>query len=297
MTVLARLFFFAAMVALATPSFAQTDPVVAKVNGAEIRQSDLAAAEEDLGAQAAQLAQMPADAKREYLIGYVTDMMLVSKAAEAKKIGDTPEFKKKLALMRTKLLTESFLEQQAKAAATDAEMKKVYDEAIKQVTPEEEVSARHILIRADSSDEKAVKDAETKIKAVAERIKKGEDFAKVAGEVTEDPSGKTNGGDLGFFTKEHMVPEFADVAYKLDKGQVSDPVKTQFGWHIIKVDDKRKKPAPTFEQVKDQVASFVVRKAQAEMITKLRADAKVEKFDKDGKLIPAEAAKPAEPKK
>jgi peptidyl-prolyl cis-trans isomerase C len=94
-----------------------------------------------------------------------------------------------------------------------------------------------------------------------------------------------------------MVPEFAEVAYKLDKGQLSDPVKTQFGWHIIKVDDKRKKPAPTFEQVKDQVETFVVRKAQTELIQKLRAEAKVEKFDKDGKLMPAAETKPAEPKK
>ena len=87
-------------------------------------------------------------------------------------------------------------------------------------------------------------------------------------------------GDLGYFTKEQMVPEFAEVAFKLDKGQLSDPVKSQFGWHIIKVEDKRKKPAPDFAQVKDQVETYVQRKAQADFITKLREGAKVERLDK-----------------
>jgi len=173
-------------------------------------------------------------------------------------------------------------------------MRKVYDDAIKQVPPEEEVHARHILIRAAAGDDKAGKAAEDKIKTVIDRIKKGEDFAKVATEVTEDPSGKANGGDLGFFTKEQMVPEFADVAFGLDKGKISEPVKTQFGWHVIKVEDKRQKPAPAFEEVKPQIEAFVARKAQAELVTKLRETAKVEKFYK------VEAApdedKPAAPK-
>ena len=77
-----------------------------------------------------------------------------------------------------------------------------------------------------------------------------------------------------------MVPEFAEVAFKLEKGQLSEPIKTQFGWHIIKVEDKRKKPAPDFAQVKDQVETYVMRKAQAEFITKLRQGAKIERLDK-----------------
>ena len=109
----------------------------------------------------------------------------------------------------------------------------------------------------------------------------------MAGEVTEDPSGKANGGDLGYFTKEQMVPEFSEAAFKLDKGQISDPVKTQFGWHVIKVEDKRVKPAPKFEDVKPQIENYVARKAQAELVTKLRADAKIERMDKP-------AAKPEE---
>ncbi len=280
MTALARLAVLAAFLALVAPAFAEDDPVVAKVNGAEIRQSDLTAAEEDLGQNAAQI---PPDAKREYLTTYVADMMLVAKAAEDKKVGDSADFKRRLALARTKLLMESFLQSEAKAAATDEALHKVYDEAIKQVAKQEEVSARHILV-----------ETEDEAKQIAADLKKGGDFAAIAKEKSKDPGSKENGGDLGFFTKDQMVPEFAEAAYKLEKGQISDPVKTQFGWHIIRVDDKRTKPAPTFEQVKDQVETFVVRKAQAEMINKLRTEAKIERFDKDGKLI---EPKPAEQKK
>jgi peptidyl-prolyl cis-trans isomerase C len=154
------------------------------------------------------------------------------------------------------------------------------------------VHARHILFRAPAGDEKASKEAEDKIKAVIVRLKKGEDFAKVASEVTEDPSGKANGGDLGYFAKGQMVPEFSDTAFKLDKGQISEPVKTQFGWHVLKVEDKRTKPAPAFEEVKPQIEQFVVRKAQADVVTKLRADAKIERLDQ-----PAAPAAPAAPEK
>ncbi len=113
--------------------------------------------------------------------------------------------------------------------------------------------------------------------------------------MTEDPSGKENGGDLGYFSKEQMVPEFAEVAFKLDKGQLSDPVKTQFGWHVLKVEDKRTKPAPTFDEVKPQIEQFVVRKAQADMVTKLREDAKIEKIYTPE--APAAPAAPAAPEK
>jgi peptidyl-prolyl cis-trans isomerase C len=161
------------------------------------------------------------------------------------------------------------------------------------VPPEEEVHARHILIRAATGDDKASKAAEDKIKAVIVRLNKGEDFTKVATEVTEDPSGKANGGDLGYFSKEQMVPEFADVAFKLDKGKISEPVKTQFGWHVIKVEDKRQKPPPAYNDVKPQIEAFVSRKAQAELVTKLRESAKVEKFYK---VEGADDDKPATPK-
>jgi peptidyl-prolyl cis-trans isomerase C len=278
----------ALLLAPAAPAAAQDkDPLIAKVNGVEIHQSDLAIAEEEAG----QIPPMPEDAKRDYLVQFMADLILVSKDAEAKKVGDSAAFKHRLEFERRKILMSTLLQTVGKSALTDEAMHKVYDDAVKGIGEQPEVHARHILIRAAAGDDKASKDAEDKIKAVIVRLNKGEDFAKVAGEVTEDPSGKTSGGDLGYFTKEQMVPEFADVAFKLDKGQISGPVKTQFGWHVIKVEDKRMKPPPTFDEVKPQIEQFVVRKAQADLVTKLRGDAKIEKFYK-----PAEAPK-AEPKK
>jgi peptidyl-prolyl cis-trans isomerase C len=266
------------------------DPLIAKVNGTEIHQSDLTIAEEEAG----QIPPMPEKEKRDYLVQFVADMIVVSKAAEAKKLGDTPDFKRKVTFARNKLLMESLLTSTGKAALTDDAMHKVYDNAIKSMGDEQEVRARHILIRAPANDEKASKAAEDKIKAVIVRLKAGEDFAKVAAEVTEDPSGKTNGGDLGYFTKEQMVPEFADVAFSLDKGKISDPVKTQFGWHVIQVEDKRTKPAPKFEEVKSQIEKYVVQKAQTDMVIGLRKEAKIERFDEAAKTdATPDATKPA----
>jgi peptidyl-prolyl cis-trans isomerase C len=270
------------------------DPVLATVDGTPIHQSDLAIAEQEAG----QLPPMSADAKKDYLVQFMSDMILVTKAAEAKKIGDSDEFKRKLEFARKKLMMEDLLASVAKDAMTDAAMHKVYDEAVTKLPDEQEVHARHILFRAAAGDEKASKAAEAKAKAVEARLAKGEDFAKIANELTEDPSGKTNGGDLGYFTKEQMVPEFANIAFSLDKGKVSAPVKTQFGWHVIKVEDKRTKPKPTYEQVKPQIEQFVVRKAQAELVQKLRADAKIVKnYTVETPKADAPAGKAAEPAK
>ena len=269
-----------------------TDPVVAKVQGTEIRQSDLAVAEEEAG----QIPPMSPDAKKDYLVQFMADMILVSKAAEDKKLGDTPEFKKKLTFARNKLLMEALLVSSGKEALTEDAMRKVYEEAVKQMGEEKEVHARHILIRAAPGDEKASKEAEDKIKAIIVRVNKGEDFAKLANELTEDPSGKANGGDLGFFSKEQMVPEFSDTAFGLEKGKISGPVKTQFGWHVIKTEEIRVKPQPKYEEVKPQIEQYVTRKAQAEMVTKLRTQYPVEKLYKS-ETPAAPDAKPADPAK
>jgi peptidyl-prolyl cis-trans isomerase C len=280
----------ALLIVSAGPLYAQDkDPLVAKVNGVEVHQSDLTVAEEEAG----QIPPMSPEAKQDYLVQFVADMILVSKAAEDKKFGDSVEFKRKVDFARKKLLMEGLLQSVGKEALSDEAMHKVYDEAVKQIGEEKEVHARHILFRTPAGDEKASKEAEDKLKAVIVRLKKGEDFAKVASEVTEDPSGKANGGDLGYFSKDQMVPEFSEVAFKLDKGQISDPVKTQFGWHVIKIEDKRVKEAPKFEDVKPQIENFVVRKAQADLVTKLRADAKIERMDKPAKAEEKPAAAPA----
>lgn len=153
---------------------------------------------------------------------------------------------------------------------------------MKNLKPEDEVRARHILV-----------EGEDEAKAAAERVRKGEDFAKIAGEVSKDPGSKTDGGDLGFFAKERMVPAFAEAAFKLQPGQVSEPVKSQFGWHVIKLEEKRTKPVPAFDEMKEQVETYLARKAQQDIILSLREKAKIERLDQ-----PAAGAAPAgEPKK
>jgi peptidyl-prolyl cis-trans isomerase C len=255
------------------------NPVLAKVNGVEIRQSDLAMAEEELGSS--QLAQMDPATKRENLLSYVIDLKIVAKAAEDKKLGESEAFKKSLAFARDRLLMDKLLTDEAKAATTDAAMRKVYEEAAQQMGGDEEVRARHILV--ESEDE---------AKQLAEELKKGGDFADLAKKKSKDP-GASDGGDLGYFTKEQMVPEFSKVAFELEPGKISDPVKSQFGWHVIKVEDKRKRKPPEFEQVKPQIETYVTRKAQADLVAKLRESAKIERLEQ--KTDAAPAAKDASP--
>lgn len=253
-----------ALALIAGPGRAADDPVLAKVNGAEIKKSDVALAEEELGPS---LAQMDPATKDDNVLSFLIDMKIVAKAAEDKKVADSEEFKKRMAFARSRLLMDNLLAQEGKAATTPDAMKKVYEEASKQITGEQEVRARHILV-----------ETEDEAKAVKAELDKGADFAELAKKKSKDP-GSADGGDLGFFTKEQMVPEFSTVAFALEPGKISDPVKSQFGWHIIKVEEKRSRKAPDFEQVKPQIEQYVTRKAQADYVSKLRAEAKVERMD------------------
>jgi peptidyl-prolyl cis-trans isomerase C len=257
------------------------NPVLAKVNGVEIRQSDVAIAEEELGPS---LAQMDPATKKENVLAFLIDMKIVAKAAEAKKIEDRDDFKARLAFTRNRLLMDNLLAVEGKAATTDDAMKKVYEDASKQIVGEQEVHARHILV-----------ETEDEAKAIEEELKKGADFAELAKKKSKDP-GASDGGDLGFFTKDQMVPEFSAVAFALEPGKISDPVKSQFGWHIIKVEEKRNRKAPDFDQVKAQIETYVTRKAQADYVAKLREAAKIERMDKPEETAKTdakpEAAKP-----
>ncbi|MFL4992550.1 MAG: peptidylprolyl isomerase [Microvirga sp.] len=245
--------------------------VIARVNGVDITEGDLALAAED---PALQMPNVPEAQKRDLLTGYMIDLKLGAKAAEAAKVGSGAEFTRKLAYNRDKTLLDEYLDQEAKKAVTPEAARKLYDETVKSVPTEQEVRARHILV--ENEDE---------AKKIATRVKGGEDFAKVAGEVSKDPGSKTDGGDLGFFTKDRMVEPFAETAFKLEPGQISDPVKSQFGWHVIKVEEKRAKPAPTFDETKDQVETYLARKAQQDLIMGLRKNAKIERLDDKGNLV------------
>lgn len=268
-------------VLVATPAaFAQTakaeaDKIVAKVNGMAITERELALATEDLGER---LAQLPEDRKRDEVINYLADLKLGAKAATDAKIADGPEFAARLAYNRDKVLLDEYLSREAKKAATPEAARKLFDDTVKSLPPEEEINARHILV-----------EEEAQAKTVVERVKKGEDFAKIAAEISKDPGSGKEGGSLGWFSKERMVPEFAEAAFKLQKGEVSEPVKSQFGWHVIKLEDRRNKPSPDFAAVKPQIDQYLERKAQQDIVVALRDKVKIERLD--------QPAAPAEPKK
>jgi peptidyl-prolyl cis-trans isomerase C len=257
--------------------FASAEPkVLAKVDGVPITEDDVNDALEDIGPGLPQ--KLDGAARQQYALDYLIDMKLVAKKAAADKMDAGPAFARRMAYYHDKLEMEALLTDVAAKAATDENEHKAYDEAAKSNPPVPEVHARHILLPTEEEAKKALA-----------RVKAGEDFAKVATELSKDPG--SEGGDLGWFTKDKMVPEFADAAFKMEPGQISDPVKSQFGWHIIKLEEKRMKTFPPFEQVKDQAARYVVQKAQADLITQLHEGVKIERTEPEAK--PTDPAAPA----
>ncbi len=276
---------FAAVLALgAWVVPASADPkVLAKVDGVAITDEDVAGAMADIGPGLPE--KLEGAERQKYVLDYLIDLKLVSKKAYADKLDQSADYARHLAYYKDKLAMEALMGDVAKTASTEDAAHKAYDAAAAAQPPEPEVHARHILLATEDDAKKALA-----------RVKAGEDFAKVATELSKDPAGE--GGDLGWFTKDRMVPEFSEVAFKMEPGQISDPVKTQFGWHIIKVEEKRMKTFPPYDQLKDQAMRYVAQKAQSELITGLRSQAKIETFDESGKPIdpnaaPAPAATPA----
>ncbi len=241
------------------------DTIVAKVNGKPITEADLKLADSELGRE---LGNLPPEVKRRALAEYLIDNMLFADAAEAANLASSPEFKEQMHYLRQRLLREQYFEKTLKSTVSEDEAKKIYDAKIASLPPEEEVSARHILV---GSEEKA--------KELRAKIVAGADFAQLAKENSTDPGSKDQGGLLGYFGKGQMVPEFEAAAFKLQKGEVSEPVKTNFGWHIIKLEDRRRKEPPSFDKVKATIMnSLVVRKAQ-EKATELRKQATLDYVD------------------
>jgi peptidyl-prolyl cis-trans isomerase C len=263
-TALSVAFAVALFGAPTVPAVAE-DKVVATINGNPVTEADLAVAESEIGSE---MGTMPPAQKRTSLLEFLIDNQLFAEAAEKEKLDQSPDFENRLKYLKRRALREVYFEKTIKASVTDADARKIYDDQVKLLKPEEEVSARHILV-----------ETEAQAKALKEQLDKGADFAKLAKENSKDPGSKDNGGDLGYFGHGQMVPQFEGVVFKLKKGEVSDPVKTQFGWHLIKLEDRRQKQPPAFEIVKDRIVqSLLLQKAQ-KTATDLRANAKIEVID------------------
>jgi peptidyl-prolyl cis-trans isomerase C len=201
------------------------------------------------------------------------------------KIPDDPAFKKRMAFIEDQILQDFWLQKEIAKRVTPEKMKERYQERLKSTPPEEEVRARHILVAT-----------EDEAKALIAEIKKGGAFDKLAKEKSTDKASGAEGGDLGWFKKSDMVKEFADAAFALKKGELTDnPVKTQFGYHVIKLEDRRQAPPPTFEELQDQIREELARETVTQILDQLRAGAKIEKFNIDGSKAEPQAAKPVVP--
>jgi parvulin-like peptidyl-prolyl isomerase len=288
-----------------------TDPV-AVVEGVEIKKADL---DKALNSALAQSGRSAADIPPEQKAGayrMVLDDLIVEKlvdkrsadlqisdeevAATLKRFtGGAPdeEVKKQIeksgrtvedvkADVRQSLRQQRWVEQQVtnKGEVTDAEAAEFYGKNPEQFKMPERVRASHILISVpQDAKPEAVVEKEKAAKAVADRVRKGEDFAALAKELSEDPSAKQNAGDLDFFAREQMVPEFSEAAFKMKEGEISDPVRSQFGYHIIKVTGRKEPETITLEKAKPQLTAYLQQqKKQAEVekvIRELREKADV----------------------
>lgn len=201
--------------------------------------------------------------------------------AQLTAVGQTPE---KVATALKKLLQQrKWVESQVgdSADVTDADIAKFYEENKQEFEQPEQVKASHILFLTKPDDSEEASNAQlAKAKEAAAKAKKGEDFSGLAKELSEEPGAKESGGDLGFFSKDRMVPEFSEAAFQLKPGEISEPVRTQFGWHVIKVEEKKEAGTSSLEEVKPQLSAYLKqdkqRKAVGDLISKLRADAKIE---------------------
>lgn len=244
---------------------AARDEVVATVNGKTITETDIRLAEAEVGSD---LGSIPEAKKRRVLIEFLIENQLFAEAAEGDQLGSGPEFDERMQYWRRRALRDTYFDKSVKKAVTEADAKQLYDQQIKLLKPEVEVKARHILV-----------ESEDKAKEIAEKIVHGAGFAQMAKEYSKDPGTKDDGGSLGYFRRGQMVPQFEEAAFKLEPGDVSDPIQTQFGWHLIQVEDRRELQPPEFDAIKDRLlASMMHRKAQ-EIGTLLRGKAEIEYVD------------------
>lgn len=262
------------------PSGAQPAPdaVVARVDGQPIFEADIALADEEIGAQ---LQNYPPAVRRKVLIEFLIENQLFAKAAGAGKVADSTAFKQRMAYWNRRMLRDTYFEEMIQKGITDAEVKKFYDEKVASAASGEEIKASHILVAT-----------EDKAKEILELLGRGSEFAELAKQYSTDPGSKDSGGSLGYFTKGRMVPAFEAAAFQLKVGEVSLPVKSQFGWHIIRVDDRRQRKPPPFEAVKERIIAALVRNKARQLGTELRKKAKIEYTGEPPKLnlTPAPAA-------
>jgi peptidyl-prolyl cis-trans isomerase C len=245
------------------------DPVVAKVNGYEIRASEVRLAADDLP----QLQEVAPQLRYAFVVEYLIERHLLAQQAVKEQIADTDEYKKRLAFYQAKALRDAYFSEKIRPTVKEDEVRKIYDEQAAKVNSVERVHAKHILV-----------DTEEQAKELAEKIKAGANFEDLARQFSKDGSAQY-GGDLDFFAADEMVPEFSKAAFALQPGQVSDPVKTDYGWHLIKVVERKVGGAEPFDKVKGGLTMIVLRQKVQDKVAELRKDSEVEMVDPDLKRL------------
>jgi len=252
--------------------------VVAIVNGTEIHRSEVEAAREDLPAQ---YQSFPLEIVFGALVERMIDGKLLTTAGRKDGLAKDPEVKERVARLEDQVIQNVYLTRAVKAKLTDDVLKQRYQEYLKNNPPEQEIHVRHILVKT-----------EDEAKAVIVELKGGAKFADVEKKHSSDTSEET-GGDLGFIKRGDVVPEFADAAFALKPGEYSQtPVKTQFGYHVILVEEVRLSTPPTFEEAKDDIEREASRDVITQIVNELREKAKIVRFNPDGSPKTEGEAKP-----
>ncbi len=246
------------------PAPAPIDPktVVATVDGKDITEADLGFIAQDLGQQ---LQQVPPDQIRAYLLTQLIGNKLLAAAAIKGGLDQTDDYKLYVQYLQDHALNQAFIQQDVVAAVTPDQIKAEYDKEVAAMPDQDEVHARHILVSTEDD-----------AKAIKAQLDGGADFATLAKEKSIEPGAKDSGGDLGFFTQDKMVKPFADAAFALKVGEISQPVQTQFGWHIIKVEERRKAAKPTLQDLTQQISQQLYVAKYRELLQNLRAAAKID---------------------
>ncbi|MGN6101075.1 MAG: peptidylprolyl isomerase, partial [Devosia sp.] len=245
----------------AQPAAPKPGDVVAKVGDDTITEADLSYAAEDLGQQ---LQNVPPQDQKAFLTTVLIDMKILARAARDAKLDATDDYKARLAYLEDRALRRAYFEQQIANAITPASIKAAYDDYVKAFKPQDEVHAAHILVKT-----------EDEAKAVEADLAKGTKFEDEAKAKSIDTGSAANGGDLGFFSKGQMVKPFEDAAFALKTGEVSQPVQSQFGWHVIKLIETRKTQPPPFEQVASQLQQQMLYKKFDDTVAALKKQTQV----------------------
>ncbi|MEG6507728.1 peptidylprolyl isomerase [Methyloligella sp. 2.7D] len=239
------------------------DEVVARVNGKDITREDMDFARSEVGAQ---LANFPKPEQERMLVQFLIENELMASAAEEEKLDEADNFDERLAYHRRRALRDAYFDNNITGAISEKVAKQIYDDQTAKMKQEKEIHARHILVGTKEEAEEVKKELED-----------GADFAELAKEKSKDPSAE--GGDLGYFGRGQMVKPFEDAAFKLKKGELSDPVQSQFGWHIIEVTDTRNRQVPKFDDVREAIMGRLLQAKMQETLQNLQGPAEVEIVD------------------